>query len=243
MSLRVECVVLQRPGHGPKRLETGVDDPTEFLHGREAASEDPMEAVLGQDALRLFGETSDQFEMRHRAAGSLCLCLEHFVTPFLAELREGSTPGDVDDTLAHTCRDGFRVVPTVKRLLDGRRLFQRMEVLPLEILGDGHGQVRDIVERTDDGRDMREAGELGGSPATLPGTDLPPFFFVWLGPDQDGLEHAVAGQGLGQRLHGGLGDGPTLVVRRGDQTIDGNHADTMGNPRTLLEHLHETTPC
>ncbi len=30
--LRVECVVLQRPGHRSKRLETGVDDPTEFLH-------------------------------------------------------------------------------------------------------------------------------------------------------------------------------------------------------------------
>jgi len=157
-----------------------------------------MEAVLGQDALRFFGETSVQFEMRHREPGSLCLCLEHFVTPFLAELRERSTPGDVDDALAQTCCDGLGVVAAVERLLDGRGLFQRVEILPLEILGDGHGQGRDIVERPDDRRDMRETGKLGGSPATLPGTDLPPAVFARLGPDEDGLEHTIAGQGLGQ---------------------------------------------
>jgi hypothetical protein len=50
------------------------------------------------------------------------------------------------------------------------------------------------------------------------------------GHDEDRLEHALTDEGLGERLHRGLGDGSPLVVGRRREPIDRHHADRTGKP-------------
>ena len=58
------------------------------------------------------------------------------------------------------------------QLLEGRRLFQRIEVLSMEVLDQRMFERRRVLDGAYDGRHRLEAGPLRRTPATLAGDQL-----------------------------------------------------------------------
>src|SRR5205807_1181501 len=86
-----------------------------------------------------------------------------------------------------------------------RRLVERGEVFPLEVLDDGDLEGRVVVDLLHQRGNRRQARSPGCAPATLAGDELEEVVIEW--PDEDRLEDAMLPNGCRQ-----LGEG--LLVER-----------------------------
>jgi hypothetical protein len=135
----------------------------------------------------------------------------------------------------------------------GEGLFNRVEVLALDVLDQGHLQERSFLSRrdiTDGDRHAQQAGELGGAPAPFAGDDLEPIAHP---PHHDGLDDAVALDRLRQLLEPGLVDVPrgwnsfgvrrsisvsTVAVGRGWRQIRNQRAEAFTECGTFFHGDH-----
>ncbi len=116
-----------------------------------------------------------------------------------------------------------------------QRLFQRVEVFPLDVLDQGHGNGGGVRNLPDHHWNRLQPGHLGRPPAALPGHDL---VFgrttgVPLGqrPHDDGLDHALGPDGLGEVLQRLQMHVVTGLVGTADQQIHGQGLEPLGRPR------------
>ena len=80
------------------------------------------------------------------------------------------------------------VVELIDKLLEGRRLFQSVEVFPMKVFDQRLLETMDIGGGLDQDRHRLEPGAPGGSPPSLTGDQF--VIVVYRLSDQDRLEHA-----------------------------------------------------
>ena len=135
------------------------------------------------------------------------------------ELQEAEGVGDAHPALAHPLgHRRLRKLRFADQPLVGLRLFQRGEVLALDVLHQGEGESVALGGVADDDGHFRQAGQLGRPPASLAGDEH--VAGVGRAADQDRLEDAVltdAGRELLQA--GGLEMGARLL-RVGPDRLD-----------------------
>ncbi len=108
------------------------------------------------------------------------------------------------------------------------RLFQRVQVLALDVLDNGDLEGAVVVQHPHQGRDRAEPGPLGGTPAPLTGDDLILGGLAGRRPHQDRLQHAlVADRGL-QLGDLGFGEMPARLIGIGVDQLDGDLAHAVG---------------
>jgi len=104
---------------------------------------------------------------------------------------------------------------------NGTRLFERVQVLTLDVFNErdgGGGLVREVAH---DPRHGLEAGDLGGAPAALAGDQ---FITLIHRAHHHGLDHALGAEGVGEFLQGvGIEMAPGLVAAAAD-AVDRQHA-------------------
>jgi len=104
----------------------------------------------------------------------------------------------------------------VQELLVGRGLFQRVELLPVQVLDQRVPEQVIVLRLLDDGADLGQPGPLRGAPAALAHDQLVP-----AGPDRaddHGLQQADLSDRLGQLVEGVLVEAASRLPRvRGDR--------------------------
>ena len=154
--------------------------------------------------------------MAHRQASG-----RDFVPDFVGQLQQPQEVRDRRAILPHRGRDVFlRQLEFVGEAAVGERLFDRVQVLALDVLDERHLEERLLLPRRDvahDDRDAEQAGALRGAPAALARDDLEAVADL---ADDDRLDDAVGLDGLRQLLEPRVVDVPARleIVRR--ETID-----------------------
>ncbi|MEZ5285448.1 MAG: hypothetical protein R2712_11725 [Vicinamibacterales bacterium] len=113
----------------------------------------------------------------------------------------------------------MRVAAALGQAAQGLGLFERRQVLALDVLDQRELQHLRLVDVPHDDRELREAGLDGGVVAALAGDDLVAGALL---ADDEGLDDALLGDGrdeLGQVAHGLPG-----LVGIGIDALDGHHA-------------------
>src|ERR1700722_10290387 len=83
-------------------------------------------------------------------------------------------------------------------------LFERGQVLALDILNERNLEGLTVVELANDDRDLVKLGELRRAPAALAGDDLVGAGVVRMATHQDRLQYAFVADRLGESLQRGL---------------------------------------
>ena len=149
---------------------------------------------------------------------------------FFRQLQQAEEVRDRRAILADGARDVLLLqVKLVGEPPVGEGLFNRVEVLALDVLDERHLQERSFLSRRDvaDGdRHAQQAGELRGAPASFAGDDLEPIAHP---PHHDGLDDAVGLDRLRELLEPGLVDVPAGLefIRR--EAVD-VRLDSGGRP-------------
>jgi hypothetical protein len=98
----------------------------------------------------------------------------------------------------------------------GARFVNRVEVLALDVLDEGHLQQLLVGDLADDDRNAQQPGNLCGAPAALAGDDLEALADA---PDDDRLDDAVGADRLGQLLERRLIHLGARLARVGHETV------------------------
>ena len=140
----------------------------------------------------------------------------------LGQAQEAQGVGDMAAALADNGGDGLGAV--VRSLHDrgiATRLFQGVEIGPLNVLDQGDFDDLVIIEVAHQGRNRPELSLLGGAPAPLAGDDL--IFALGVGqrPDQDRLEDAAGADRGGQFVQVFRPEGAPGLVGVAPDQLDG----------------------
>ena len=111
------------------------------------------------------------------------------------------------------------------------RLFQRREVVALDVLDDGELQHLAVGDLALQHRHLMELGDLGRAPAPLAGDDLMHAGPGWMNPDQERLQDAVAADRLCQGFELIGIEMPARLQRAGLELADGQMPLGTARPR------------
>ena len=130
--------------------------------------------LLGDDVARdaqlrgFVGEAEQRARVAHRQRAGAT-----FVAHLVRQLQQPQVVGDRRAILADRVGDLFlRQVELVDEPAIGVRLFDRIEILALDVLDQRHREQPVVGDVADDDRDLEQAGALRGAPAALAGDDL-----------------------------------------------------------------------
>ena len=122
---------------------------------------------------------------------------------FLHRRRQGQQAQHVDDVAATSAEVPGQILRGMPELLDqptvAIRLFDCIEVLPLNVLDERELQRLPIVKRANDDRHLMQLGALCGTPASFAGDDLITLACRFR-PHQDRLHNAVLANGRREPL-------------------------------------------
>ena len=125
--------------------------------------------------------------------------LLHHVLNGLGQREQPQRIGNGGAGTAHPCGD---LLLGQRKLLHqtavAPRLLHGVEVFPLQILNEGHLEHPLVLQLLELNRQLGQPGQPGRAPAPLPGQQLIPA--VSHITHQQGLQHAVAGDGVGKLL-------------------------------------------
>ena len=108
----------------------------------------------------------------------------------------------------------------IEQLLVGRRLFERVELLPVQVLDQRFPEHVVVLRLLDDGADLAQPGPLGGAPPPLAHDELVPAGAH--GADDHGLQQADLPDGLGELIERVLVEAPPRLAGIGDDRGDGD---------------------
>ena len=98
----------------------------------------------------------------------------------------------------------LRVLELLHQAAIALRLFQRSQILALDVLDQRDFQRLAVAEIADDDRNLVQAGDLRGSPAALAGDQLVGVRVLAVAADQQGLQDALVADGVDEALDGFL---------------------------------------
>ena len=121
------------------------------------------------------------------------------------------------------CRLLVGVIELVDQTLDGACLFQRVQVLALDVLDQRQGQCVFVADLLDDHRHRGQLGQRGRAETALTRDDLVPAIVE--GPDHQRLQQAMLVNRVGQFLQRRFVHSRTRLVAAGLQQVQCNLAD------------------